>query len=390
MIEIPPWPSFSNDEAEIVKTVLLSNKVNYWTGQEGRLFEVEFAKHFDAEFGIALANGTLAIDLALHALGVGRGDEVIVTSRSFIASASPVVNAGARAVFADVDRNSQNITADTIASVLTPETKAIICVHLAGWPCEMDAIMRLAGEHNVAVIEDCAQAHGALYQGQSVGTFGDISAWSFCQDKIMTTGGEGGFVTTNNEALYRKMWSFKDHGKSFEKVQIPSASTNFKWIHDSIGTNWRLTEMQSAIGRYQLGLVNEWVAQRRQNVATFNEALSGTEGIRLAIPDNQSFHACYKYYFFVEPEKLNSNWDRDRIVGEIHGGGVPCFTGSCPEIYREQAFTDLYGEQTRLPIAKELGETSVMMNVHPGITSAAIIECAEVVRGVMKQAVSPI
>lgn len=387
MIEIPSWPCFSNDEAEIVKSVLLSNKVNYWTGNEGRLFESEFAQRFEADFGIALANGTLALDLALYALGVGPGDEVIVTSRSFIASASAVVNAGARAVFADVDRSSQNITAETIAPALTPKTKAILCVHLAGWPCEMDAIKQLADDHDLVLIEDCAQAHGARYQNKSVGTFGDISAWSFCQDKIMTTGGEGGLVTTNNEGLYRKMWSFKDHGKSFEKVKIPSTSTTFKWIHDSIGTNWRLTEMQSAIGRYQLGLINDWVSQRRQNVDTFNQSLAGTEGIRLTIPDSQSFHACYKYYFFTEPEKLKGSWDRDRVVAEVHNAGAPCFTGTCPEIYREQAFTDLYGQQAPLPVAQELGQTSVMMNVHPGITTAAIAQCAEVVRIVMKQAV---
>lgn len=387
MIALPPWPNFSNKEAEIVKTVLLSNKVNYWTGKEGRHFETEFARHFEAEFGIALANGTLALDLALYALDIGQGDEVVVTSRSFIASASAVVNAGARAVFADVDRNSQNVTADTLSAVLTPETKAIICVHLAGWPCEMDAILRVAKQHGIAVIEDCAQAHGARYQDQSVGTFGDISAWSFCQDKIMTTGGEGGFVTTDNEELYRKMWSFKDHGKSIDKVQLPSTTTTFKWIHDSIGTNWRLTEMQSALGRYQLGQLDDWVAQRRQNVATFNEVLNDTDGIRLTVPDNQSFHACYKYYFFIEPERLKSDWSRDRVVAEIHAGGAPCFTGTCPEIYREEGFSNLYGHQTPLPVAKELGETSVMMNVHPGITPALVSDCAEVVRGVMKQAV---
>ncbi len=388
MIQLPSWPCFSDREAEIVKDVLLSNKVNYWTGQEGRLFEAEFAQHFEADFGIALANGTLALDLALYALDIGPGDEVIVTSRSFIASASPVVNAGARAVFADVDRNSQNVTADTIAAAITPKTRAVICVHLAGWPCEMDAIVTLAKERNICVIEDCAQAHGARYQDKSVGTFGDISAWSFCQDKIMTTGGEGGFVTTDNEELYRKMWSFKDHGKSIDKVKIPSASTTFKWIHDSIGTNWRLTEMQSALGRYQLTQVDEWVNQRRRNIEAFNRALTGVEGIRLTMPDNQAYHASYKYYCFIEPEKLRSGWDRDRVVAEIHQSGAPCFTGSCPEIYRELGFVGVYGHQASLPVAKELGETSIMMNVHPGITPDLIGECADVVRRVMEQAVS--
>ncbi len=386
MIEFPPWPNYSAEEAEIVSRVLLSNKVNYWTGQEARFFEVEFASHFGSNYAIALANGTLALDLALYALDIGVGDEVIVTPRSFIASASAVVNSGGRPVFADVDRESQNITADTIAAVITEKTKAIICVHLAGWPCEMNAIKRLADQYGIALIEDCAQAHGARLNNASAGTFGDISAWSFCQDKIMTTGGEGGMVTTDDEALYQKMWSFKDHGKSFEKVRQPSTSSAFKWIHDSIGTNWRLTEMQAAIGRYQLGKVDDWVAQRRINAEAFRAVLQGVDGVRVTTPGESIFHACYKYYFFVEPNKLKNDWSRDRIVQEVHSRGVPCFTGTCPEIYREQAFTNLYGPQPRLPVASELGETSVMMIIHPGITAQQCTDSAEIVRAVMSMA----
>jgi len=386
MIELPPWPSFSEQEAEIVKNVLLSNKVNYWTGQEGRLFEDEFAEHFESKYAIALANGTLALDLALYALDIGPGDEVVVTSRSFIASASAIVNAGARAVFADVDRDSQNLTADTISRAITDNTRAIVCVHLAGWPCEMEEIIQLADSHGIAVIEDCAQAHGARHKGKSVGTFGVISAWSFCQDKIMTTGGEGGMITTDSEELYRKMWSFKDHGKSFDKTKLPSTSTAFKWIHDSIGTNWRLTEMQSALGRYQLTQLDSWVAARRANQDAFNNALANTKGIRLTIPGNTTFHASYKYYFFIEQDHIKDDWNRDRIMAEINARGVPCFTGTCPEIYREKAFTDLYGEQGQLPVAKSLGESSLMMNVHPGVTPELATECARVVQSVMEHA----
>ena len=387
MNKLPPWPNFSTEEADIVKRVLLSNRVNYWTGQEGRLFEREFAEYFGAKHGIALANGTLALDLALYALDVGAEDEVIVTSRSFIASASPVVNARARPVFADVDPDSQNMTATTISDAITDKTKAIICVHLAGWPCDMEAIVELASSHGIAVIEDCAQAHGAKINGRSVGSFGDIGAWSFCQDKIMTTGGEGGMVTTDDEVLYRKMWSFKDHGKSLDKVNEPSTSNAFKWIHDSIGTNWRLTEMQSALGRYQLGQLNDWVTQRRANIDALNKVLADTKGIRLTIPESSFAHAGYKYYFFVEPGDLREGWNRDRILAEINAQGVPCFTGSCPEIYREKAFTGLYGEHLVLPVAKKLGETSLLMNVHPGITPELATECADIVRGVMEQAV---
>ncbi|WP_278389154.1 DegT/DnrJ/EryC1/StrS family aminotransferase, partial [Idiomarina abyssalis] len=181
-----PWPSFTAEEAKAVQDVVLSNRVNYWTGTECREFEKEFAAWADASYAVALGNGTLALDVALKALGVSAGDEVIVTPRTFIASISTVVNAGATPVFADIDRDSQNIEAHTIAPVITSRTKAIIVVHLAGRPAEMDAIMDLAGKHGLYVIEDCAQAHGARYKGCSVGSIGHIGAWSFCQDKIMT------------------------------------------------------------------------------------------------------------------------------------------------------------------------------------------------------------
>jgi len=212
------WPSYSDEEATAVRNVILSNKVNYWTGTECREFEKEFAAWVGTEYAVALSNGTLALDVALKAIHISPGDEVIVTPRTFLASASCIVNAGAVPVFADVDRDSQNITADTIRAVLTPRTRAIICVHLAGWPCDMDPIMELAKTHDLFVIEDCAQAHGARYRGRMVGSIGHIGAWSFCQDKIMSTGGEGGMVTTNSRVWWTAMWSYKDHGKSWEAM----------------------------------------------------------------------------------------------------------------------------------------------------------------------------
>jgi len=197
------WPYYAPDEVQAVTDVLLSGKVNYWTGQVSRQFEQAYADYLGVKHTIAVANGTLALDLAWVALGIGQGDEVIVTSRTFLASVSSIVLAGAKPVFADVDVDSQNITVDTIKAVLTPKTKAIICVHLAGWPCDMPAIMAFAREHNLYVIEDCAQAHGAQINGQAIGSFGDIAAFSFCQDKIMSTGGEGGLVATNNSDCWQ-------------------------------------------------------------------------------------------------------------------------------------------------------------------------------------------
>jgi len=391
-----PWPSFTQEETDAVSRVLLSNKVNYWTGQQGREFEKEFASFSDSEYAITLANGTLALDLALVALGVGarndgrENDEVIVTSRTFLASVSSIVTAGATPVFADVDANTQNITAQSIQAVMTAQTKAIICVHLAGMPCEMDEIMSLANEHDLLVIEDCAQAHGTKYKGRSVGSIGHIGAWSFCQDKIMTTGGEGGMVTTNDEALWKKMWAYKDHGKSWDAIYNKEHPPGFRWLHESFGTNWRMTEMQSAIGRIQLKRMPLWFDQRNSNAKAIETTLASFKCIRLVEVPSHIEHAQYKYYAFVKPELLADGWTRDRIVNEINALDVPCFQGSCSEVYLEKAFdgTDYRPEQ-RLPVAKELGETSLMFLVHPTLTDENIKLTCDAIVNVLTQANKP-
>jgi dTDP-4-amino-4,6-dideoxygalactose transaminase len=369
-LPLNPWPSFTEEEANRVSEILLSNKVNYWTGQEGREFEVEFAQFADSESAIAVSNGTTALDLALNALDIGPGDEVIVTSRTFIASISSIVNAGATPVFADVDRDTQNISPETISVVITDKTKAIICVHLAGWPCEMDGILELARSHNLKVIEDCAQAHGALYKGKSVGSFGDISAWSFCQDKIMTTGGEGGMVTTNDKELWAKMWSFKDHGKSYDAIYNREHPPGFRWVHESFGTNWRLTEIQSAIGRIQLKRMPDWTRIRSDHAAKLAHVCHEFNCIRLPLIPDYIQHANYKFYAFIVPDQLKEGWSRDKILEELSVLGVPAMQGSCSEVYLEKAFDGkLFKPKNSLPIAKELGETSLMFQVHPSITN---------------------
>ena len=381
-----PWPSFTQEEADAVRDVLLSNKVNYWTGTECREFEKEYAAWAGTRYAVALANGTLALDVALHALGIGPGDEVVVTPRTFIASVSCVVNAGATPVFADVDPDSGNLSAETIARVLTPRTRAVICVHLAGWPCDMDPIMALAEQHGLKVIEDCAQAHGARYKGRSVGSIGHVGAWSFCQDKIMTTGGEGGMVTTNDEALWRSMWSFKDHGKSYAAVYEREHPPGFRWLHEGFGTNWRMLEMQAAVGRIQLRRMPDWTAARVANAEAILSECRRHEALR--VPDfrcdgvrceadcparSGCVHAQYKCYVYVRPERLAAGWNRDRIAAEINARGVPCYQGSCSEVYLEKAFDNTgWRPDERLPVARELGETSLMFLVHPGLTADEI------------------
>jgi dTDP-4-amino-4,6-dideoxygalactose transaminase len=387
MTDLEPWPHFAADEIDAAAAVLRSGKVNYWTGPDGRAFEQEFAAAFDAAHAIALANGTVALDLALHALGIGPGDEVVVTPRSFLASASCVVTAGARPVFADVDPVSQNVTAATIEPVLSARTRAVICVHLAGWPCAMDPIVELCRAHGVAIIEDVAQAHGARYKGRPAGALGDIAAFSFCQDKIITTGGEGGMLSTDDQDLWQRAWSYKDHGKSWDAVYNKEHPPGFRWLHESFGTNWRLTGVQAAIGRRQLEKLPGWLEQRRRHARFFDNAFMDLPALRLTLPPDDVEHAYYKYYCFVRPDRLKAGWDRDRILATVLERGLPCFSGICPEVYLEQAF-DRAGlrPERRLPVAKELGETSLMLMVHPTLSDTSVARVAEAVADVVKTA----
>jgi len=378
------WPSFNKQEIDAVSGVLSSNQVNYWTGGQCRDFELEFAQFCNTKHAISLANGTLALDLALKALDIKPGDEVIVTSRTFIASVSAIVNIGATPIFSDVDLDSQNITLQSIRNQITKKTKAILCVHLAGWPCEMDEMMGIANEFDLYVIEDCAQAHGAKYKGKSVGSIGHIGCWSFCQDKIMTTGGEGGMVTTNDESLWRKMWAYKDHGKSYEAVYEREHPKGFQWLHESFGMNYRMTEIQAAIGRIQIKKMPDWHSKRINNANKIWNSARQCKGLRVpGIPDYIE-HAAYKCYVFIKEGQLKSGWNRDKIIDEIRGLGVPCRSGSCSEVYLEKAFDSTgFRPKERLANAKELGETSLMFLVHPTLTEDEIQQTCNAITSVM-------
>ena len=389
--QFSPWPSFTQEEADAVSKVLLSNKVNYWTGQECREFEKEFATFSGAPYAVALANGTVALDVALKALNIGAGDDVIVTSRTFLASASSIVTAGANPVFADVELDSQNISRQTIEAVLTSNTKAIICVHLAGWMCDMDPIMQLASEKGLYVIEDCAQAHGARYKGKPAGSIGHIAAWSFCQDKIMTTGGEGGMVTTHDETLWKKMWSYKDHGKSFDSVYHKEHPAGFRWVHDSFGTNWRMMEMQAVIGRIQLQRMTEWTEKRTENAEKIFTAFENSPYFTVHRPSHDYVHAHYKCYVQVNVDALPEGWSRDRIMQEINSERVPCFSGSCSEVYLEHAFDNtLWRPVERLKNAQKLGESSLMFLVHPTLSSESLNKTLNAIQNVQQEIGQPV
>jgi len=376
------WPVFDEEQVAAVERVLRSGKVNYWTGGEGRQFEEEYAAALGVRHAIAVANGTAALELALMALGIGPGDEVVVPSRTFIATASAVVARGARPVVADIDRDSQNLTAETVEAVLTPRTRAIMAVHVGGWPCDMDPLLDLAERRGMFVVEDCAQAHGATSRGRPVGSMGHINAFSFCQDKILTTGGEGGLVTTDDTALWERAWSYKDHGKNrLATLDGPKTGT-FRFLHDSFGTNWRLTEMQAAIGRIQLQRLPAWVARRRANAMRIVAGLADVPGIRFPLPGEDAEHSFYRLYGFIDPDALSPGWTRDRVLQELNSRGVPAGCGSCGEIYREKAFTGI-GPVAPLPVARLLHETSLAFLVHPTLGDAAIDRTVDAVRSVL-------
>lgn len=378
------WPQYSEDEIAAVTRVLRSGKVNQWTGPEVNQFEDDFAAYIGAAHGVAVANGTVSLELILKAWGIGEGDEVIVTPRSFLASASTVAWVGATPVFADIDPDTQALSAETIAPVLTPKTKAILVVHLAGRPAEMDGIMDLAQANDLLVLEDCAQAHGAEYKGNRVGAIGHAGSFSFCQDKIMSLGGEGGLVTTNDPEVFRAVWELKDHGKSREAVFERDHPPGFRWLHERLGTNLRMTGMQAAIGIEQLKKLDGWIEHRTANAQILTDALSELSILR--IPDTPSHvrHAWYKYYAFIRPEHLQSGWSRDRILHELSEQGIPGLSGSCSEMYDEKVFKSLgLTPEQPLPMARRLGDTSLMFMVDPTITTATMHQIANTTRNIL-------
>jgi len=364
------WPYFNADEINAVTRVLRSGRVNQWTGHEVFNFEKEYASSLGVKYALALANGSVALDIALMAIGIGPGDEVIVPSRSFVASASCVALRKAVPVFADVDLESQNITVQNLEKFFTRRTKAVIAVHLAGWPCELDALRAFCDRKKIYLLEDCAQAHGAKYKGKPVGSFGDVACFSFCQDKIISTGGEGGLLTTNNKKIWQKAWSFKDHGRDYKTMFGKKGYCGFVWAVNDFGSNYRMTEMQAALGRQGLLSLDSWVVKRRALAKRLNDGLRKMGQLRVTIPDREVYHSYYKYYVFVRPEKLKKGWNRDRLVRELNLKGIPCGPGVCPEIYREKAFVSFrkklgLAPQKRMIVARELGETSLMFLVHP-------------------------
>jgi dTDP-4-amino-4,6-dideoxygalactose transaminase len=379
---VPGWPSFDQDDIAATHEVLSSGKVNYWTGPHGRSFEIEFAHWAGAAYAVAVTNGTVALELALSALGIGPGDDVIVPAATFIATASAVARCGAAPIVADIAPGTGCLTSASVQAALTPRTRAIIVVHLAGYPVDMPPLLELARRHGLRVVEDCAQAHGARRDGDMVGTFGDIAAWSFCQDKIMTTAGEGGAVTTKDEDLWRRVWEAKDHGKRYAAMSERQPRSGFRWVHESFGTNARMTEVQAVVGRNQLRKVDQWVAQRRRHAALLTDALSTVPGLRVPPLADRVEHGFYRYNLQLCPENFAPGWDRDRFVAAVAAEGVPCQQGGCTEIYRERAFHRFRPTQP-MPVAKLLGRTAFTLLVHPTLSDSDVRDTIDAVHKVV-------
>lgn len=389
---MPTWPAPGEDEIAAATGVIRSGRLNYWTGEHGRAFEREYAASLGRAHAIAVANGTLALELALRAFGIRQGDEVVVPSRTFIATASSVVAVGATPIVADIDPESGNITAESVRAAVTPWTRAVIPVHLGGWPVDMDPLLELARERNLRVIEDCAQAHGATYRGRPAGALGsDAATFSFCQDKIIPLG-EGGMLVLDDRDAYERAWSYKDHGKSLRKLEEPAedqGGTSFRWLVDSFGTNWRLGEVASAIGRVGLTRLPEYHAARTAHALRLAEGLSGVVGLHVPLPADDTAHAFYRLYTHVAPDELVPGWDRDRIARAIVAEGVTCQYGVCAEVYREQAFVHAgLGPAERLPNAAAAHERSLAFFVHPTLGEGDIDDTVTAVRKVMKVATS--
>ncbi|AKH42853.1 dTDP-4-amino-4,6-dideoxygalactose transaminase [Altererythrobacter atlanticus] len=376
------WPFHDRDEIEAVMDVLASGRTNSLVhGDQTKAFEEEFARFVGADHAIAVANGTLALELALKALGIGPGDEVIVPARSFFATAACVVAAGAEPVFADVDPVSQNICPQSVERMISAKTRAVICVHLAGWPCDMDALLDLCNRHGLFLVEDCAQAHGASIGGRLAGSIGHAAAFSFCTDKIMSTGGEGGMFVTSDRDIFLKAWAYKDHGKSYQKVNSGGGGSAFRYIHDSFGSNFRMTEMQSAIGRAQLAKLPDWLARRRANAELLNGILAGHPLVAVPQPPADTVHAWYKYNITIDLDGLQDKSSVNEIVDELRSHGITCGTGTCPDMSREDAFTDREVRTDQgLPNAHKVGKANLMLAIDHMFDQKQIQEIGALVR----------
>jgi len=339
--QLAGWPQFDEKAIQAVETVLRSGKVNYWTGPHGMEFERKFAEWQGSHYAISASNGTAALHIALSALGIGPGDEVIVPSYTFIASSFSIVQAGAIPRFADVNIDDHCISIESAEKLVNKRTKAIMPVHLYGNVCDMDPILDFAKEHNLFVIEDNAEAFGGMYKGKKTGTLGHMAACSFCQNKTFTTGGEGGMVTTDDEELAWLARSFRDHGYDVkQRLSLLELEQKLPYIHNTVGWNYRMTEMQSAIGLAELERMDTWnMPRRRRNAQIIIDSIKDLPAVlHTPIDTEQRRNGWYVMAFSLDIE--NMSCDIAKFVAACGAEGAPCWKVFWPQCHTEKAFRE--------------------------------------------------
>ncbi len=337
---LPSWPSFDEAAIRAVDETLRSGKVNYWTGKRGMEFERRFADWQGSRYAISTTNGTSALHVALTALGIGPGDEVIVPSYTFIASSFSIVQAGAIPRFADVNLADHCLSVESAEALVTARTKAVMPVHLYGNVADMDAINAFAKRHNLFVIEDNAEAFGGVYKGKKTGTLSDIAGCSFCQSKTFTTGGEGGMVTTDNEDLAWLARSFRDHGYDVkDRLNLLELEQKLSYIHNMVGWNYRMTEMQSAIGLAELDRIDTWnMPRRKRNAHIIMDILADEPLVKyrpIDTPERQNGWFVMAFSLDIE----NMRCDINEFVAAAGAEGAPCWRVFWPQCHTEQAFS---------------------------------------------------
>lgn len=371
------WPVHGEDEIEAVAVVLRSGKTNMWTGSPGEVFafEREYAEKVMSRHALAVTNGTTALELALRALRLPLGSEVVVPCRTFVACAAAVHTVGLTPVLADIGMEL-NVTAETVCDRLTDRTGAVMVVHYAGLPVkDMNEIRAECSARRVSLIEDCSHAHGA-----EVGGWGDVSTWSFCQGKIISTGGEGGMVTTDNPVLAARMAAFRDHGRYQMTGKIDTKE--FQWTVEELGSNLRMTEMQAAIGRVQLRKLDERRARRLEIMRAYRDAV----GVGRMFGGNRlDEHAGYMFVFDareVDERAVasrvphNGRTLRERLFAEVEHARW----GGCHNIGHEKALLDARGW---CPVAEAIGSGTVSLPVYPTMTDEDVEQVVAQVKRVM-------
>ena len=363
------WPKFTDKEINLVKKILKSGKINQWTGNYNKLFSNAFKKSVRQKYAIPICNGSLALDLAVRSLNLKPFSQILVTSRSFVATAKCITNNHHHPIFLDESSEYSGICLKDLKKKFNKKVKAIICAHIGGYPNKIDEIKSFAKEKNIFLIEDCSQSHGGNYKNKPLGSFSDISVWSFCQDKIISTGGEGGMITTNNKKIYEYCNQFKDHGKNFNKMNNKKYKYSFKYLHDFNGTNLRLTEIQCAMGLIQLSNLKKNLITRRKFVKELLLVLQNYKYIKIMPYSKINDCSWYRLYFTINFKKIKKT--REEVLALLNSNRITSNSGTCCELYKEKIFKNF--KTTEKKYCNYLAKNSIALVIHPFLNKKEII-----------------